>query len=105
MPSFMEFIYIDSEGQGCQTGLRRSLDTDAATWAEFRSYRRFGVDIKIACFLLDYHNRKGDLGDTIAIDRSGFRAITGQNPQTDAQYRRIDNDFWNEVRASRKDAA
>lgn len=98
--SYMELIYIDIEGDARQTGLRRALDTDAATWAEFRSYRRHSVDIKQARFLLDYHNRKGDLGDTIAIDRDGFKAITGHAPKGDADYRKIDADFWNEVQAA-----
>lgn len=97
MSSFMELIYIDIEDQARQTGLRRALDTDAATWAEFRRFRRHAVDIKQARFLLDYHNAKGDLCDTIPIDRAGFRAITGQHPGSDAHYRRVDTKFWNDV--------
>lgn len=99
MSSFMELIYIDIEDQARQTGLRRALDSNAATWAEFRSYRKHSVDIKQARFLLDYHNAKGDLCDTIAIDRDGFKAITGQSPLDDRAYCRIDEDFWNEVRS------
>ncbi len=97
MNSFMDLIYIDSEDQARHTGLRRALGSDAATWAEFRQLRRYAVDIKTACFLLDYHNRKGDLCDTIPIDRAGFKAITGQHPGSEAHYRRIDTQFWNEV--------
>jgi hypothetical protein len=99
MPSFMELIYIDIEDNARQTGLRRSLDTDAATWAEFRSFRRHSVDIKQARYLLDYHNPKGDCSHTIAIDRAGFKAITGQIPKTNAEYCKIDSDFWDEVRS------
>jgi len=98
--SFIEIIYIDSADQACQTGLARSLATDAETWAEFQSYRRHAVDIKQARFLLDYHNRRGDLGSTIAIDAAGFKAITGQDPKAEAAYRQIDDEFWAEVAAA-----
>lgn len=98
--SYMEMIYIDSDGQSRKTNLRLSLGTDADTWAKFRSFRAFGVDIKQTRFLLDYHNRKGDLSDTIALDGAGFTVITGQRPKTECEYRKIDSDFWKEVRSS-----
>lgn len=100
MPSFMELIFIDSEDLAQKTGLTRSLDSDAETWAEFQSYRRFGVEIEEAKFLLDYYNRKGDLADSIAIDANGFTEITGQAPKTDATYRKIDRDFWRAAQAT-----
>jgi hypothetical protein len=96
--SFIEIIYIDGAHQACQTGLVRSLDTDAETWAEFQSFRQHAVDIKQARFLLDYHNRKGDLGSTIAIDAGGFKAITGKEPKSETEYRKIDDEFWSRVR-------
>lgn len=99
MTSFMEFIYIDSENLARKTGLARSCDRDADTWAEFRSYRHLGVDIKQARFLLDYHNRKGDLSDTIALDEAGFWAITYSEPESEAHYRKIDSDYWKEARS------
>ncbi len=99
MQSYMELIYIDSEDQACQTNLRKSCDTNAITLATFRAYRRFAVDIKRARFLLDYHNARGDLSDTIPIDEDGFRSITGHEPKTEREYRKIDTDFWNEVRS------
>lgn len=99
MQSYLEFIYIDSDGQACQTNLRTAGATNASTWAAFLSYRRYGVDITVARFLLDYHNAKGDLSDTIAVDADGFRAITGYEPKSDEAYRKIDTDFWNEVRS------
>jgi hypothetical protein len=95
--SFIEIIYIDSADHACQTNLVRSCETDAATWAEFQSYRRHAVNINQACFLLDYHNRKGGLGSTIPIDAEGFKAITGQAPKSEAEYRQIDTEFWNDV--------
>ena len=98
--SFMELIYIDNDGDARQTGLRRSAGTNAATLAEFRRWRPFGVDINDARFLLDYHNAKGDLSDTIAVDVDGFRAITGLEPGDDEHYRMIDARFWDEARSA-----
>jgi len=99
--SFMELIYIDKDDNARQTGLRRSADTNAATFAEFRRWRPFGVDIKQARFLLDYHNSHGDLSDTIAVDEAGFRAITGMEPGDDDHYRMVDVRFWDEVQSER----
>lgn len=99
MQSFIELIYIDNDEQACHTNLRTAAASNAATLAAFREYKRYGVDIKVAKFLVDYHNAKGDLSDTIAIDADGFRAITGINPLTDEEYRQIDSDFWNSVRS------
>lgn len=98
MASFMEMIFIDSDGDARQTDMRRALETDAGTWAAFRRYKRYSVDLKEAMFLLDYYNRSGDLADTIAIDAAGFTAITGHHPKDDSAYRQIDRDFWKEVR-------
>lgn len=104
MASFLEMIFIDSDGDARQTNMRLVRSTDAEAWAYFRSLRRYGVDIKRAQFLLDYHKTNGDLADTIALDAAGFTAITGQQPKTDAAYRKIDQDFWDEVRATSKAA-
>ena len=98
--SFMEFIYIDDAGDARQTNLRLSLSSNAATLAEFRRLRRHSVDIKQARFLLDYHNASGDMSDTIAVDADGFAAITGQRPKADAEYIKIDADFWDEARSA-----
>lgn len=98
MRSFMELIYIDSDNDARQTNMRAQSATDAETWRLFNSYRVHSVDIKKARFLLDYHNRKGDLADTIAIDADGFTAITGKQPKTDNEYRKIDADFWAQAR-------
>lgn len=99
MQSYMELIYIDSDDDARQTNMRHAGRSDAETWEIFRSYRRLGVDIKTARFLIDYHNRKGDLADTIAIDVGGFIAITGQQPKSDAEYREIDRKFWDDARS------
>lgn len=95
--SYMELIFIDSKDQARKTTLALSLATNAKTWAEFQSYRRLGVDIKQAQFLLDYHNGNSDLSDTIALDADGFREITGQEPLSEAEYVEADSEYWDDV--------
>jgi len=97
MPSYMEIIFIDSDGDARQTNMRLALDSDRETWAHFNKCRTHGVGIKQATFLLDYHRGNNDLSDTIAIDNAGFTAITGRAPKTDAEYRQIDGEFWDAV--------
>jgi hypothetical protein len=92
--SYMEMIYIDSDNLARHTNVRTAMDTNALTWAAFNRYRSYDVPPEKACFLLDYHNAKGDLGDTICLDATGFEAITGQKTKTDAEYRKIDDDYW-----------
>lgn len=104
MQSYMEIIYIDSEDLARHTDMRKACATNAITLSTFRAYRRFEVDIKSARFLLDYHNARGDLSDTIPIDATGFRAITGNEPKSETAYRKMDADFWEEVRATAKAA-
>lgn len=99
--SFMEMIYIASDHQARHTNLRLALGTNAATWAEFQRYRRFDVGSERATFLIDYYNVKGDLADTILIDNGGFTAITGQRPKAEADYDKIDDDYWAEARKAR----
>ena len=105
MRSYIEIIYIDDADDARKTDMEHVGATDAETWAEFNSLRKFGVGIKSAKFLLDYHNRKGDLADTIAIDVGGFVAITGQQPKSDAAYITIDVAYWDHARASSAKAA
>ena len=99
MASFMEMIFIDpADDNARMTDMAMALESDAATWRAFQSYRRFDVGADRATFLLDYHNRKGDIADTIRLDDGGFTAITGQEPKAAAVYRKIDRDYWNAVR-------
>lgn len=100
MQSFIEIIYIASDDQARQTNMRHAGASNAETWAAFNGLRKYGVDIKTANFLLDYHNAKGDLADTIAISAEGFRDITGQHPKTEAVYDEIDRRFWDDARSS-----
>lgn len=102
--SYIEIIYIDREDLARHTNLARSADTNAATRAEFNSYRRYGIGIKQARFVLDYYNRKGDLADTIPIDEAGFEAITGQTPKSDEDYCAIDAAYWQHATTPLADA-
>lgn len=104
MRSYIEIIYLDSNDQACKTDMEHVGETNAATWAEFRNLRRFAVEKTAARFLLDYHNSKGDLADTILIDVGGFVAITGSQPKTDATYRAIDRAYWRNARSAAKAA-
>jgi hypothetical protein len=97
--AWMQMIFIDSQDLARHTMLAMAKDTDAATWATFNSYRRFGVAYEKASFLLDYHKGNGDLCASIALDDAGFEAITGQKPKAEADYLQIDADYWTAARA------
>lgn len=104
MRSYIEIIYIDSDGQARKTDMEHVGDTNAATWAEFCDLRRFDVEKDAARFLLDYHNSKGDLAGTICIDVGGFIAITGSQPKPEATYRAIDRQYWRDAQSAAKAA-
>ncbi|WP_205395080.1 hypothetical protein [Xanthomonas hydrangeae] len=38
--------------------------------------------------------------DTIALDAAGFKAITGEQPKSEEDYRRTDQQFWRNVKES-----
>lgn len=96
--SYMQMIFIDDEDNARQTGRSAEANTNAETRAAFNAYRHHDVPIDQARFLLDYYNAKGDLADTIRLDEAGFRAITGQEPLTNAEYIKIDEEYWTAAR-------
>jgi sugar/nucleoside kinase (ribokinase family) len=98
MTSYMQMIYIDTDGNARHTGVAAAMETNAATRKAFNSHRPFGVPFAQAAFLCDYYDRRGDLVDTIAIRREDFTRITGEPVKSNAQYRRIDAEFWREAR-------
>lgn len=104
MQSYMEMIYIDTDDQARHTNVGAALGSNAATWRAFRSYRHFDVGKDRAKFLLDYHNAKGDLAETICLDAKGFTEISGEKPKTDAAYRQIDADYWEKAAPEQKAA-
>lgn len=99
MESRMEMIYVGND-TGYKTGVGAIFDTNAETYAAFRSAKRLDVGTKDAVFLLDYYNRKGDLADTIGLSASGYERITGEKALTEAQYREIDTKHWDDVRSN-----
>jgi hypothetical protein len=100
MMSYMTMIYIDDDGDARQTGAGAAMETNAETWAAFNRHRAAGVPKGSARFLLDYYNAKGDLVDTILLDAAAFEAITGEKVKTDLEYRKIDEKYWSDARAS-----
>lgn len=98
MSSYMQMIYIDSDGDARQTGVGAAMETNAATRKAFNALRPLAAPFDQAAFLCDYHDRNGDLVDTIAIRRDDFTRITGEPVKSDAEYRRIDADYWREAR-------
>lgn len=96
--SYMQMIFIDDEDNARQTNVGAAMDTDAQTWAAFKSYRHMDVGSERAAFLLDYYNRKGDLADTICLDVAGFESITNEKAKTNAEYVQIDEDYWAQAR-------
>lgn len=99
MQSRMEMHYIDSHDQARKTNVGAIFDTNAETYAAFLSAKRLDVGGQKADFLLDYYNRRGDLSDTIGITRASFERITGQPVLSEAEYLKIDADFWRDVGA------
>ena len=98
MQSRMEMIYIDSDGHARQTGVGAIFDSNAETFAAFRSAKPRDIGSERAEFLLDYYNRRGDLSDTIGITRVDFERISGMRALSDAEYRAIDAAHWNTAR-------
>lgn len=94
MSAYMEMIYIDSDHQARKTRLGAIFDTDYLTLLAFRSTKRLAVPIETAKFILDCYDENEDLVDSVALSAAGFREITGQEPLTEADYRRIDAEFW-----------
>lgn len=92
--SYMQMIFIDSDDLARHTNVGAAMDSNKATWAAFNSYRHLEVERDQATFLLDYYNAKGDLSDTIRLDATGFSAVTGEKPKTEAAYHRIDANYW-----------
>lgn len=97
--SYMEMIYIDGQDQARKTGVGAMMETDEATWQDFRSRKGLAVPIKDARFLLDYYNRRGDLAATIPLSEEGFRAITGEPAKNEADYLETDRAYWSDLRA------
>jgi hypothetical protein len=102
MMSYMETFYVGRDNDYLlKTGVGAAMDSNAETWRKFRSYRRLEVSQQKATFLLDYYNAKGDLADTIFLDNTGFKAITGEPVRSKRDYERIDRKYWDDARAAK----
>lgn len=92
---YMEMIYIDSDGDARVTNVGAAMANARETRKAFKDLKaRYGEgDFSSAAFLCDLHTANGDIEDTIAIRREDFTAITGEPVLSDAEYRKIDNDY------------
>lgn len=102
MSAYMEMIYIDSKNQARKTRVGAEFDTDHLTFVAFQSTKRLAVPMETAQFILDYYDPNGDLVDSVPLSAAGFRFITKTEPLTEADYLRIDAEYWAEVREVRK---
>lgn len=98
--SWMEMIYLDSEDAARKTNVGAVMESNQETWRAFLSAKRLAVPAEKAQFLLDYHNRKGDLADTICLDADGFKQITGEPVLSEAEYVAIDEAYWKKAFAA-----
>lgn len=103
--AYMQMIYIDTAGNARHTGVGAAMKTDAETRSAFEAVRPRSVAFDKAAFLLDLHDGNGDLVDTLAISKEDFPGITGEAVKSDADYRRIDEQYWAKVRREYAKAA
>lgn len=96
--SYMEFIYIDSDGNARHTNQRAAFDTNAETLAVFNSYRPYKSAKGDYPFILDYHNSKGDLGETLPMGAEIYEKITGEPMQAESVYIERDKQYWRDVK-------
>jgi hypothetical protein len=100
----LEMLYIANDGFARKAGCFMEMPEPKAKQAVAR-YRKLEVAKGRARFLLDYYDDSGDLADTILLDGDGFTIITGNAVKSDAEYCKIDEDYWADVRtAITKDA-
>jgi hypothetical protein len=104
MSAYMEMIFIDSEHQARKTGIGAEFDTDRLTKLAFDSIRHLAVPIETAAFIVDYYDPDGDLADSIAVSREGFREITNQEPLSEQEYLQTDVAYWAKARARMRHA-
>lgn len=61
---------------------------------------------KDARFLVDIHDERGDILETLGLDEAGFEALTGEAPLSPEKYAEYDNAYWGAIRgvAAERDA-
>lgn len=87
---------LDIRGGDCRkTGDGAAGKTWRETQALFNYARQFSVPDKRASFLVDLHDPKGDLVDTVMVDARGYKALTNKpRVPTRAETRRYDTEHW-----------
>lgn len=95
---YMQAIYIDDNGDARQTGFGAVMETDTQTVDAFKSAKLHEVPINDARFLIDLHDRNGDLLETIPVGERGYTKVTGEPVLTDEEYVQIDANHWESVR-------
>lgn len=97
--SYIEIIYVDDEGNARKTDMAYASpaqkNPNKETRARFNEMRVLQViGDEQPRFLIDYHNAKGDLGETIGITAEDFEIVAGEKPKTNAEYIEIDENYW-----------
>lgn len=82
-----------------KTGQGAAGATFAETLHLFEQARRQAVPDDKATFLVDLHDEKGDLLDTVMINGRGFKTLTGERIPTRSETRRYDREFWQSARS------
>jgi len=91
---------LDIRGGECfKTGHGAVGVNYAETKRLFEQAKRCEVPQARATFLVDMHDSKGDLVDSVLIDSRGFRKLTGEAVPTRAETRRYDREYWARARA------
>lgn len=85
-------------GSARKTGLGAAYTTGAAALEHFNACRRLDVPAESGGFLLDLHDDRGDLVDTITLDVAGFAAIRGEDPAPPEVYVAHDQKVWRQAR-------
>jgi hypothetical protein len=92
---------IDCRGRGAKTDKGAAFSSEYYARKSFDSFRSLDVPGERAEFLLDLHDGAGDLVDTIRLDSSGFKMVTGESPKVATEYERIDREYWSAAMSER----
>lgn len=79
---------------GHKTGKGASFLTEPEARVGFDKARALAVPADRADFLVDCHDDKGDIVDTIFIDAAGFEVLVGEAPTSSEVYAAYDAAYW-----------
>jgi hypothetical protein len=104
VPNSIEIIDVRTDN-GLKTGKGAAWNTAEEAREDFeRRVRPLDVEKGRHAFLADLRDADGNLVDTVRLDATGFRVLTGEEPADVDTYRGIDRDHWVAVRALHKAA-